>query len=179
MEEKKVMSHQIKGLLISLIVIVLGLIGYFTKMSEKSGFNWISNIVLFVGIVWGCVYFANQKEGYVTFGNVFAHGFKMSVVIALILVVYTLISIYLIFPDMKEKALEMARQRMEERGKMSDSDIENAMNITKKFFTPFLIGGILLGTLIIGALASLLGAAMAKKKPGNPLEQLDRLDQSR
>jgi len=34
------------------------------------------------------------------------------------------------------------------------------------------IGTILFGTLVVGAIASLIGAAVAKKKPVNPLDQL-------
>ena len=178
MEEKKVMTHQMKGLLLSLIVIALGLIGYFTKLSEKSGFSWAINAVLFIGIIWGCIYFANQKDGQVTFGNVFSHGFKMTAVITVIVLVWTLLSVNLLFPDMKDRALELARQRMEEKGKMSDSDIDKAIGWTKQYFTLFLVLGVLIGTAILGLIASLLGAAFAKKNQMNPLEQLDRLDQS-
>jgi hypothetical protein len=67
----------------------------------------------------------------------------------------------------------MARQRMEEKGNLSDEQIDQAIEMTKKFFVPFAIGGILLITLIFGAIASLAGAAMAKKKPVNPLDQMN------
>ena len=77
-----------------------------------------------------------------------------------------------LFPEMKDKTLEMARQRMEERGNLSDSQIEQGVEFTKKFFIPFAIGGTLLGTLIFGTVASLIGAAVAKKKPVNPLDQM-------
>ena len=172
MEEKKVMTHVTKGLLVSFILIVLGLAGYFTKMSEQSWYSWASNGILFIAIIWGCIYYANQKDGYVTFGNVFVHGFKMSVVIALIIILYSVFSVTILFPDMKEKALEIARKRMEERGNLTDSQIEQGLDMTKKFFIAFMIGGILLGTLIFGAIASLIGAAIAKKKPVNPLDQM-------
>jgi hypothetical protein len=36
----------------------------------------------------------------------------------------------------------------------------------------FVIGFTLLGTLIVGAIASIIGAAIAKKKPVNPLDQM-------
>lgn len=108
----------------------------------------------------------------VTFGNVFAHGFKMSAVIAVILIIWSVLSILVIFPEIKEKAIETARQQMEDGGKMSESQIDQALEITRKFFMVFVIGGALLGTLIIGAIASLIGAGIAKKKPVNPLDQM-------
>jgi len=170
--EKRVMTHVQKGLLVSLILIVIGIAGYFTKLFEQSWFSWASNGILCIAVIWGCVTYANQMNGQVTFGNVFTHGFKMSVVIALILIVWVILAMTVLFPEMKDKSLEMARQRMEERGNLSDSQIEQGVEFTKKFFIPFAIGGTLLGTLIFGTVASLIGAAVAKKKPVNPLDQM-------
>jgi len=170
--EKKVMTHVQKGLLVSLILIVIGIAGYFTKLFEQSWFSWASNGILCIAVIWGCITYANQMNGQVTFGNVFTHGFKMSVVIALILIVWVILAMTVLFPEMKDKSLEMARQRMEERGNLSDSQIEQGVEFTKKFFIPFAIGGTLLGTLIFGTVASLIGAAVAKKKPVNPLDQM-------
>jgi len=166
------MTHVQKGLLVSLILIVIGIAGYFTKLFEQSWFSWASNGILCIAVIWGCITYANQMNGQVTFGNVFAHGFKMSVVVALILIVWVLLAMTVLFPEMKDKTLEMARQRMEERGNLSDSQIEQGVEFTKKFFIPFAIGGTLLGTLIFGTVASLIGAAVAKKKPVNPLDQM-------
>jgi len=166
------MTHVQKGLLVSLILIVIGIAGYFTKLFEQSWFSWASNGILCIAVIWGCITYANQMNGQVTFGNVFTHGFKMSVVIALILIVWVLLAMTVLFPEMKDKTLEMARQRMEERGNLSDSQIEQGVEFTKKFFIPFAIGGTLLGTLIFGTVASLIGAAVAKKKPVNPLDQM-------
>lgn len=172
MEDKKVMTHITKGVLVSLILIVIGIAGYLAKLSDQSWFQWASNGLLFIAVIWGCVYYANQMNGQVTFGNVFSHGFKMSVVIGLILLVYVLLAMTLIFPEMKDKALETARQRMEEKGNLSDSQIDQGIEFTKKFFLPLAIAATLIGTLIFGAIAALIGAAVAKKKPINPLDQM-------
>lgn len=170
MEEKKITSPQIKGLIIALIVIVLGIAGYFTDLAFTTWFNWVVNLVMFIAVIFACVHFANEKEGYVTFGNVFMHGFKVSAVIAIILLVYSLLSVNVIFPEIKEKTIEMQLKQMEERG-MTEDQIETAMNFTKKYFTVFMIFGVLIGTIIFGCIASLIGAAVAKKKPMNPLSQ--------
>ena len=138
------MTHITKGLLTGLILIIIGIAAYFGKFAEKSWYNWVSNIILFGAIIWGCIYYANQLDGKVTFGNIFAHGFKMSVVIALILIVYTAIAMSVLFPDMKEKALEMARQKMEEGGKLSEDQINQGIEMTKKFFPQRLDTGIVL-----------------------------------
>ena len=172
MEEKKVMTHVQKGLLVSLILIVLGVIAHFAGIENEGWYRWLPSIILLAAIIWACVFYSTQMNNQVTFGNVFLHGFKMSAVITVILIVWTIISVALIFPEIKEKAMETARQQMEEGGKMSDSQIDQAIETGRKFFFVILIGTILFGTLIVGAIASLIGAAVAKKKPVNPLDQM-------
>ena len=173
MEENKVMTHVTKGLLVSLILIAIGLIAHFAGFEAESWYRWGSLAVLLAAIIWGCVYYSNQMNNQVTFGNLFAHGFKMSAVIAVIQIIWTILAILVIFPEIKEKALDQARQNMEEGGKLTDSQIDQAIDVTKRFFLVFAIGGVLLGTLIVGAIASLIGAGVAKKKPVNPLDQMN------
>jgi len=172
MEETKIMSPQIKGLLIALVVIILGIIGYFTGLGfSTTWYNWVVNLVLLAAIIFACVHFANQKEGFVTFGNVFLHGFKISAVVTIIMLVYTLLAFTVLFPDMKEKIFEMQAAQMEKQG-MDEDKIEQATSVMKNFFWPLTIGVTIFGTLIWGAISSLIGAAVAKKKKFNPLDQM-------
>jgi len=171
MEETKIMSPQIKGLLIALIVIILGIAGYFTGLGFSTWYNWVVNLVMLVAIIFACVHFANQKQGYVTFGNVFLHGFKTTAVVTVIVLVYTLLAFTVLFPDMKEKIFEMQQAKMEESG-IDDDKLEQAMTMMKKYFMIFLVLGVIFGTLLWGCIASLIGAAVAKKKKINPLDQM-------
>ena len=171
MEENKIMSPQIKGILISLVIIILGIAGYYTDLAFSGWYSWAVNGILLIAIIFACVHFANQKQGYVTFGNVFLHGFKVTLVVTIFLLAYTLLSMTVLFPDMKERIFEMQQQQMEEKG-MPDEQMETAMNMMKKYFTLFLVLGVIFGNLIFGCIASLIGAAIAKKNKINPLEQL-------
>ena len=170
MEENKIMSPQIKGLLIALIVIILGIGGYYSELGFSNWFNWAVNGVMVVAIIIACIHFANQKEGYVTFGNVFMHGFKISAVIAAIVLVYSVLAFTVLFPDMKERMFEMQQAQMEKSGLDGDK-LEQAMTMMKKYFMIGVVLGVIFGTLILGCIASLIGAAVAKKKPINPLTQ--------
>ncbi|TMI90810.1 MAG: DUF4199 domain-containing protein [Bacteroidetes bacterium] len=171
MEETKIMSPQIKGLLIALIVIILGIAGYFTNLGFSTWYNWVVNAIMLAAIIIACVHFANQKQGYVTFGNVFLHGFKITAVVAIIVLVYTLLAFTVLFPDMKEKIFEMQQAQMEKKG-IDDDKIEQGMTIMKKYFMIFLVIGVIFGTLVWGSIASLIGAAVAKKKKISPLDQM-------
>jgi hypothetical protein len=172
MEEKKVITHVTKGLLVALILIVVGVIAHFAGIETQGWYRWLTLAILFFAIILACVNYSSQLNNQVTFGNLFAHGFKMTAVITVILIFWSILSILVIFPETKEQAIEAARQKMEEQNKLSDSQIEQALDFTRRFFLIFVIGGALLGTLIVGAIASLVGAAVAKKKPVNPLDQM-------
>ena len=166
--EKKVTSHTTKGLVIALILIVLGLIANFGGFEYAAWYRYLPTLILVVAVIWACINYANQMGNAVTFGNVFAHGFKTSAVVTILMLVFALVSIYLIFPDSKEKAIEMARQEMEKNPRLSESDVDAAVDMTRKFFLVGVIGGTILFTLITGLIASLLGAAFAKKTPPSP-----------
>ena len=118
-------------------------------------------------LIWACISYGSQMANNVTFGSVFGHGFKTSVVIACITVVFTVISLTLIFPDTKEIALDQARKQMEEQGK-PEQVIDQGMEIARKGFMTFAILGVVVFTLLVGAIASLIGAAVTKKNPVTP-----------
>ncbi|HYF30000.1 MAG TPA: DUF4199 domain-containing protein [Chitinophagaceae bacterium] len=166
--EKKVTSHITKGIVISLILIVFGLIANFAGFEYESWYRWIPTLILCIGIIWACINYANQMNNAVTFGNVFAHGFKTSAVVTVLTVIFALISIYLIFPESKEKAMEIARQEMDKNPQITEEQADQAMEIVDRFFIISVIGGMILMTLIAGAISSLLGAAFAKKTPPSP-----------
>lgn len=170
MENKPVTSHLTKGFIIVLIMVVLDLISGFAKFKYESWFTWIPTLILCAAIIWACISYANQMNNSVSFGNVFAHGFKTTAVVACIMVLYTLLSVFVIFPESKEMAIEKARQEMEANPDMPESTIEQGIEMTRRLFIPIAIGASLLGTLIVGAIAALLGAAFAKKNPPSPFQ---------
>ena len=170
MEQTKIMTPQVKGLIIALIIIIIGIAAYFTELAFQKWFNWVANGIFCLAIIVACIHYANQKDGYVTFGNVFGHGFKVTLVTTVIVLIYTIIASTVLFPEMKEKIFEIQQAEMEKRD-MADEQVETAMNMMKKYFTLFMILGVIFTYLITGCIGSLLGGAFAKKKPINPLQQ--------
>jgi hypothetical protein len=169
--DQNVTTTTTKGIVISLILIVLGLIIYFLDMSANSSVRYINFAVLIIGIIWSINNYGKQIDHNATFGNYFAHGFKITALVTAIMIIYVIIFIYL-FPDVKEKGMEAARKSMQQRGNLSPEQINQSMEFTKKFFMVFIIAGTLLGYLIFGAIAALVGAAVTKKNP-RPIE-IDR-----
>jgi formate hydrogenlyase subunit 3/multisubunit Na+/H+ antiporter MnhD subunit len=171
--ETKPTSHIMKGLIISLVMIIFGLVLYFTGQSQNKALSWLQFVILVAGIAYSCILYAKQMDGNVTFGQDFAHGFKTTAVIIVIFAVWTFISMKFIFPDMVDKAIETARAEYEKQGKLSDEQISQALEIIRKFAAIGAVAGIIFMFGIIGAIASVIGADVAKKnpQPQNPFGQ--------
>ena len=167
--ENTVTSHIVKGAILSAISIVFSVIVYVFNLYEMSWLSWINYAIFLGGLIYGAILYANQNNNNVTFGNVFAHGFKTTAVVIVITVLFTILSTKLLFPDMVDKIVDLTRKQMEKNPQMTDEMIEQAVTMTKKFFLPFAIGGAIIGTGVIGAIGSLIGAAAAKKNT-NPFQ---------
>lgn len=167
--EKKIRTPMNKGVLLALVLIAISVVTYITinDMEQQQKFGWISYGLIILGLIWACWTFSDDMNANVTFGDVFAHGFKTAAVMTSIVLIYTILAVTVLFPDMKDKAIEVAMKQMEEQGQLSETQIEQAISMTDKFFLPFAIGGVLIGYLLIGAVAALIGAAVVKKNP-NP-----------
>ncbi|HUS02678.1 MAG TPA: DUF4199 domain-containing protein, partial [Chitinophagaceae bacterium] len=160
-----------KGLIISLIMIACALGTYFAGMDFDSPLRWLTYCIYIIGVIVSILQYGKQIDHNATFGNYFAHGFKISATVTVIMIVYIVIFINL-FPEFKEKALDEAKKAMDARQNTSDEQKVQAVEMTKKLFMVFLVGGTLIYNIILGAVASLIGAAVAKKNP-RPLEEIN------
>lgn len=166
--ENKVTPPQVKGLIISLVLIVYGLIIYFVDGMKHPELSYVQYAIFLAGIIWACVSYSSQMNANVTFGNLFAHGFKTTAVITVIVLLYTILAFKVLFPEMIDKSIEMTRRKMETDGKVSDSQIEQTISMMREHYVLFAVVGVIVGFAIIGAISSLIGAAIAKKKPQDP-----------
>jgi Protein of unknown function (DUF4199) len=162
--EKKITTPVTKGIAISLILIVISLVTYFLNLMDNKGMQYVGYVIFIVAIIWSVNSYGKQINYDSTFGNYFAHGFKVSSVVTVLMILFTIIFI-LLFPEIKEKGIDEARKNMEAKGNMSSEQIDQAITFTQKFFMVFIIGGALVFYLILGAIASLIGAGVTKKEP--------------
>jgi len=166
--ENKVTTPQVKGFVISLMLIIYGLIVYFVDGMKHPELSYVQYAIFLAGIIWACISYSKQMNANVTFGNLFAHGFKTTAVVTIITLIYTILAFKVLFPDMVDKSIEVTRQKMEADGKASDSQIEQTVGMMRDHFTLFAVVGVIIGFAIMGAISSLIGAAIAKKKPQDP-----------
>lgn len=170
MSEQKPVSHIVAGLIIAAIMIVYSIALNFMGLMQNRALGWIGYGILIVGLIVFINMYGKAKDHQVGFGGLFAYGFKATAIIALTLVVF-LIAFFMIFPEFKDKIIESSRQAMEEQGKMTDDQIDQGLEMFSKNFMLFMIGGAVFMYILFGAIASLIGAAITKKKPVNPFGQ--------
>jgi hypothetical protein len=168
MEKKN--THIMYGFITGLAYIIVSLVLYVMGLSFEPWAPYVTYLPFLAGIILNALAYSKANDHYVTFGNVFSSGFKASAIITLMLLVWSFISLW-VFPEMKEKAIEMASERMSSQN-MSEEQIDQTMEMTKKYMTLFMVMGVVFGTMFFGLIFSLLGAAIAKKKGNTPPPQV-------
>ena len=165
--KKKSSDYLGKVLLLSLLLVVVDLIGGFANLRFTSWYKWISTIILVGVLIFFCIQYANEQTEGATFGKIFGYGFRIALFISILMVVYTIISVMFIFPEFIDQVLVRTRTEMENKGSLSEDQIDRAITMTKKYFLPGALVFAFLGTLFFGTIGSLLGAAFARKSEPN------------
>lgn len=174
MEQKKPISHFVAGLIIGAVIIIYSLLLNFTGKGQDRTMGWIAYLLFAGGLILFINLWGKAKDNNVTFGNLFSYGFKTTA-IATLLILFCLLVVILALPDFKQKFLDAMRTGMEAQDKMDDEKIDKAIGFFSRNFVLIILGGALFMYLLFGAIASLIGAAVTKKKPFNPLDQLDQM----
>ncbi len=172
--QQKITTPIAKGLVIGLIMIMISTVIAVMGENSNTALQWLVYLVFIGGIIWAISSYGKQVNYNSTFGNYFAHGFKISAIVTILMIVFLVIFIS-IFPDFKEKAMEIAKKDMASK-KYSAEEAENGLKWARSFFTVLVIGGALLTYLILGSIASLIGAAITKKDP-RPLDEYNEIGQ--
>ena len=169
--EKKPASHVVCGVILGLISIVLFLVYYFTGLAFQNGaMSWLPTLITVALMIYFIVQYSNAHGNNVTYGSLFGYGFRITIIMSLIVVASTALMLY-IFPDYKEKIIEQASNRMNGQANMTEDQKDVAIKMVDKFFTISVIGGSLFINILVGIVASLIGAAIAKKNPVSPFNQ--------
>lgn len=163
--EKKTMPALTAALILLLLNIAYTCLVYFGKLQENMPMKWLSYAILIGGITVFVVKYGKDKEDNVSFGNLFAYGFKITAILALAYVAFMLI-LFTIFPEFKQQIMDVAESEAKKAQKgASAEDIQKGVDMFKKLFWVFMIGGIIFMFAITGCIGALIGAGIAKKNP--------------
>lgn len=166
--ETKVTTAQAKGLIIALIIIVLSTVGHLFNIYLEPWFGWTIGAIFLAGIIWSTNIFGKQMDNNVTFGNLFAHGFKVTAVFICITFVFTVLTVYVLFPDTIDQIIQYQTEQAIKSGKMTNEQLQQALPMMKKFTPIGIFAGSVFINAIIGCIGALIGAAITKKNPQTP-----------
>jgi len=163
----KNISARNKGLITGAIMIVISICIFWAKKSFENGLQYIVYATYVAGILWTIFTFKIETANKASFKEYFAEGFKCFVVVALLMVLFTLVFI-LLHPELKEQMAAYMKADYATAKDMTPLDIENKIAAAKKFFLPGYLMGAILSYLSIGALITLIasGFLSSQRKTG-------------
>ena len=175
--EKKEIKPAIAGLIIGLVSIVLFLLYYFTGLIyQRNVTTFIPMIITIIITIVFINLWAKAKNNVVTYSSCFGYGFKSISVAALLVFFFMLIFIYA-FPDYKVHMLDVIKEQMNQNSQITDEQRDKGLAMVSKMFMISTLGGSLFGNLLIGTIASLIGAAIPKKVEADPFSQINQISE--
>ena len=166
--EDKVNSKNIilnYGLYLGIVGVIIHLILYATGSLLE--YQWINSLVSFVAmialIVIGIKTFKEANGGFISWGQGVKIGLGITMISAVITVVYTLLFMNVIDPSFQEQAMAIEQQKWLDSG-MTEEQIESANAIAEKFQSPAIISAMILAfSAFLGFIVSAIAAAIMKK----------------
>ena len=168
--EKKPLSHIMAGVIIGAVMIVYSMFLQLTDQANNKALGFVSYVIIAALLIVFVLQYGKANDNEKSFSQLFSYGFKASAVAAIISIAFTAI-FFIAFPEYQEKIWDNARTEMAKNPQMNEAQIEQGVEIGKKFFWIFLVAGGIFVTMLIGAIGSLIGAGIAKKNPQSPFQQ--------
>lgn len=159
------------GAILGLGLIVITLAMYLTDQTTNPVFSVVTVVAMIGCLVLAMRNFRSLNAGYMSYGEGLGIGSLLSAVAGLLSAAFITFYNVVIDPTVQQRAFEKAREKLEEQGKLSDEQIDQAMEISQKFQSPgftFIAG--MFGTLIMGFLVSLIVAAFIRRNKANPFD---------
>ncbi|RPD43154.1 DUF4199 domain-containing protein [Chitinophaga barathri] len=150
------------GLLAAAVNFALLLIQFFAGISVANPvFRFLPVISLLILVMAACLKFSKDAGGEVTFGEVFGTGFRTTAVTIVIFAILFIVFVQVV-PAYKERFIQEA-VAAGPNGASSENPAEDIAMLRDRF-TVSVLSGIILMNFIPGLIASVIGAAIAKKK---------------
>ena len=169
MEEKQqpslMKSTMNYGAMLGLALVIFSLLLWMFDAIDNSWLGSISYLIMIAGIVMATKTYRDQEqEGFISYGRALGVGTLTSVFAGIISAFFTYLLYTVIDPGLIEKMYATMEQAYYEAG-MSDSQMEMAMNMAKKFTNPVMMAVFgLLGSAFLGFIFSLITSIFLKKE---------------
>lgn len=159
-------SHINKGLTIAAVLICFNIITQFTNTNFDEWTTFVFAAIIIVGVAIS-VYFSAKFEDNITFAQLFGYGFKTVAVVACVYFIYTILAVYIFFPNFVNEKLKHSIEEAKRQGAMDDKAVKanlDALNgLGKKVAIYMHIAGTIMGTLLLGIIGSIIGTVTTNK----------------
>lgn len=159
------------GLILGLVLMLISLVMYLTDQTANYWFSLLTLVVMIGGLIAAMREYRTLNQGYMTYSEGLGIGALQSAVAGLLSAAFITFYNVVIDPTIQQRSFELAREKMEEQGNMSDEQIDQALEISQKFQSPgfMFIAGVF-GTLIMGFLLALIISAIMRRNKANPFD---------
>ena len=153
------------GAMLGLTLIIYSLLLWMLDATTNKSLSFVNYIIMIGGIVLATKAFRdNEQGGYITYGRALAVGTLTSAFAAIITSFFTYLLYTVIDPGLIDKTYALMEEAYYEAG-MSDSQIEMALNMAKRFTNPFMIMVFgFIGSVFMGFIFSLITSIFLKKE---------------
>lgn len=159
------------GLITGITLIIYSTILYTLSQTTNTWLSLIIYAILIGGLILGMREYRLANEGYMTYGQGLGLGTQLAAIAGFLSSCFTVFYTQIIDTGFQERLTEQVREQMEEKGNLSDEQIDQAVEMMQKFQSPglqFFFG--LLGTILIGLIFSLVIAAFIRRNKTNPFD---------
>ena len=165
MMENKALTNLNAALILFLLMVIYTLVINFGGYRANMQMSWVSFIIIVAGIMILVIKYSRDMQGNVTFGNLFAYGFKTIAILIIFFIAFTIL-FYVVFPEYKLHLLKIMKENTLKNVTPENKDkAEKGVEMMQRFFWVTIMARILVSFAILGVVGSLLGAALSKRNP--------------
>ncbi len=155
------------GLLLGVVSVAFNIMLYTMDMHYQQSFMaGIVGMVILVGVLlYAFVNYKKQNEGYLSLSEALKLGLGITLVSAIIGVLYSFVLTEFLDPDMVQKAMDFQIEQMRAANpEISQEQIDMRRGMSEKFSSPLFRSAFqIIGALFVGFIVSLIGGLIVKK----------------
>ncbi|WP_303312760.1 DUF4199 domain-containing protein [Hymenobacter sp. BT730] len=151
------------GVLTGLVSIIYSFILLATQQEGNTTLSLLAFLIWIGGIWMAHKYFKAHNEGFMSYGQGITIGVLLSLVSGILGATFRYIYMEFIDPAAMQRGMEMARTKLEEKGNLSDEQIDQAVAMSQKFSAgPVGLVIAIVSAVVIGLILSLIISAITK-----------------
>jgi hypothetical protein len=154
------------GIYLGIAFILLSVVFYVTGNPFSKVSQWISYVLMVVGIILAQLSYRKSLGGAMSYGQALGVGVLTLVFASVVSGIYTFLLYEVIDPSLQEQMRLFTEEQIIKQGKVPEEQVEMAVEMAAKFQKPVMmvVMGIA-GGAFIGLIISLITAIFTQKKP--------------